>query len=180
MHLTGGQFKGRKIKTPSCARPTLSLVRESVFNILYSHFGDFSQKKFFDMFLGSSVMTFEALSRGFDVISCDTDSNAVKMAKANALEFKLSPLIIKSDAIRYLKNTNETFDVIYIDPPWDSSYLEIIATLKDKLNKDAIAIFECDKKKKPEITLQINSQDSFELFKEKNYGRCCLLFVKLR
>ena len=34
MYLTGGQFKGRKIEVPKDVKPTLSKVRESVFNML--------------------------------------------------------------------------------------------------------------------------------------------------
>ena len=34
MYLTGGQYKGNKIEVPKSAKPTLSKVRESVFNIL--------------------------------------------------------------------------------------------------------------------------------------------------
>ena len=41
MQLTGGQYKGRKITTPKGVRPTLSVVRESVYNAGYSYFGIF-------------------------------------------------------------------------------------------------------------------------------------------
>ena len=58
--MTGGQFKGRIIKTPSgyssIPRPTLSIARESVFNILTSYFEDFSSLSFLDMFAGSGIM----------------------------------------------------------------------------------------------------------------------------
>ena len=62
MYLTGGQFKGSKIEIPKSAKPTLSKVRESVFNMLvsYANYGD----KFLDMFAGSAIMGLEALSRG--------------------------------------------------------------------------------------------------------------------
>ena len=65
MNLTGGQFKGLKIEVPNNTKPTLSKVRESVFNILFQY--DLKEKKFLDLFAGSAIMGLEALSRGFIV-----------------------------------------------------------------------------------------------------------------
>ena len=44
MYLTGGQYKGHKIEVPKNVKPTLSKVRESVFNILMQY--DLSGNKF--------------------------------------------------------------------------------------------------------------------------------------
>ena len=67
MIITGGKYKGRKILAPDekITRPTLSKVRQGVFNTLFSLIGDFEDKCFLDLFGGSGVMGLEALSRGF-------------------------------------------------------------------------------------------------------------------
>ena len=179
MQLTGGQFKGRKINTPKGVRPTLSIVRESVFNILYSHFGTFGDMNFLDMFLGSGIMTFEALSRGFKTVSCEINPTVITCATKNARELNSSVKIIKADCLKYATKINEKFNVVYADPPWDYSYLQIFQTASELLLQDGILIAECDKKKKPDVLFELGKVNTLELFREKNYGRCCLLFVKL-
>ena len=179
MQLTGGQFKGRKIITPKGVRPTLSIVRESVFNILYSHFGAFSEMNFLDMFLGSGIMTFEALSRGFRTVSCEINPQVIKCANENAQELNLCPKFLRGDSLKLVKKIDEKFNVIYADPPWDYSYLQIFHAAGSLLSQDGILIAECDKKKKPDVLLELGKVNTLGLFREKNYGRCCLLFIKL-
>lgn len=179
MHLTGGQYKGRKIITPKGVRPTLSNVRESVFNVLYSYMGDFSEKKFLDLFLGSGIMTLEAVSRGFFATCFEINQDVIKTAKQNLSNLGAQAKIMRADSLKFRFRDEEKFDVIYADPPWDYSYENIILLCQKHLFKDGLAILECDKKKKPDILRELESQKSLELFKEKNYGRCCLLFIRL-
>ena len=179
MQLTGGQFKGRKINTPKGVRPTLSIVRESVFNILYSHFGTFGDMNFLDMFLGSGIMTFEALSRGFKTISCEINPQVIKCANENAEALNLCPKLIRADSLTLVNKINVKFNLVYAGPPWDYSYLQIFQTASELLLQDGILIAECDKKKKPDVLFELGKVNTLELFREKNYGRCCLLFVKL-
>lgn len=179
MQLTGGQYKGRKIFTPQNVRPTLAIAREGVFSSLYSQLGDFEGKSFLDMFLGSGIMTLEALSRGFLTTSFEIDFNAIKIARQNAKGFKNLPKILKADVFSALKSSNEKFDVIYADPPWTFSYEKVFDTISNHLVDDGIAIVEYDKRKKSEVLLELEKFSALELFKEKKYGRCCLLFLKL-
>ena len=69
MIITGGKYKGRKILAPDekITRPTLSKVRQGVFNTLFSMIGEFEEKSFLDLFGGSGIMGLEALSRGFEM-----------------------------------------------------------------------------------------------------------------
>ena len=71
MIITGGKYKGRKVCAPDekITRPTLSKVRQGVFNTLFSILGDFQGKTFLDLFGGSGVMGLEALSRGFEEVT---------------------------------------------------------------------------------------------------------------
>ncbi len=179
MQLTGGQFKGRKITTPKGVRPTLSLVRESVFNILFSTFGSFKEKTFLDLFLGSGIMTFEALSRGFSTVSYEISPQVIKIAFANASKLGFNPEIIRGDSLKSSLLLKRKFDVIYADPPWDKTYLKIFDISSKLLSDNGILIVECDKKKRSNVLEELGTVSSLDLFSEKNYGRCCLLFVKL-
>ena len=180
MQLTGGQYKGRKITTPKGVRPTLSVVRESVFNALYSYFGDFSGKKFLDMFSGSGIMTFEAVSRGFNTLSFEINPSVIKILKENSNILGVNSKFILADSLKKAPGLKEKFDVIYADPPWAYSYFEIFQICSKLLEQEGLGLVECDIKKKPDVLLQLSKVGTLELFREKNYGRCCLLFVKLR
>ena len=65
MYLTAGQFKGIKIEVPTNVKPTLSKVRESIFNMLLQFC--LKDNSFLDMFSGSGIMGLEAISRGYSV-----------------------------------------------------------------------------------------------------------------
>lgn len=62
IRITGGRFKGRYIESPfnNSTRPSSSMLREALFNILYSVEG-FSV---LDLYAGSGIIGIEAVSRG--------------------------------------------------------------------------------------------------------------------
>lgn len=187
MHLTGGQFKGRIIPIPCggeyerTVKPTLSKVRESVFNILFSHFDDFSNLSFLDMFTGSGIMALEAYSRGFKNI-CAIEKNPKTFLSVQKIfcTFENNIKLIKGDSLKIITKL-EDFDIIYIDPPWDYEYENIIKTAYKKLAKGGIMIIECDKKQdkksaKPACQKETPVGIQILPFKEKIYGRCKLDF----
>ncbi len=175
MYVTGGQYKGHKILIPNCAKPTLSKVRESVFNILFSEINEFENKIFLDLFSGSGIISMEALSRGFKTISIDNDKKAIQLIKNNLKIAKTNYEIIFSDAIKYIEKTEIKPSVIYIDPPWDMNYEEVITKAINKF-KNSIIIIEYDKKRVNGLD-EIYSK-TIAPFKEKVYGRCKLDFIK--
>mgnify|MGYP000468733032 CR=1 FL=1 len=62
MQIHAGRYKGRRIKTVANVsyRPTMALVRKSLFDIL----GDLTGYHVLDLFSGSGILGFEAASRG--------------------------------------------------------------------------------------------------------------------
>lgn len=162
MIVTGGKYKGRRIIAPdeNITRPTLSKVRMGVFNTLYSMIGDFEGKSFFDVFGGSGIMGIEALSRGFsEVIICEKNPKAAQIIKKNYSMLGITPNLYSGDCRKYIKNSDISFDVAYIDPPYVSGiYEEVFSLLHDKVN---LVIAEHSE--------NINF-DGFKLIKTKNYG----------
>lgn len=160
-------------------KPTLSKVRESVFNILNSYFAPslFENLSFLDMFAGSGIMALEAYSRGFSEIvaiekDCKTFSNVKNIYKNFGAEIN----ILKGDSLKII-NTLEEFDVIYIDPPWGYDYTPIVECALKKLKKNGVVVVEYDNKNRANPLYQINGE-VIEPFKEKIYGRCKLDFIK--
>lgn len=162
MIITGGKYKGRKITAPDehITRPTLSKVRMSVFNVLYSILGEFEDKSFLDMFGGSGIMGIEALSRGFSkAVVFEKNPKAVQVIKKNYEALGLTPDLRVGDSLKLIESETDVYDVVYIDPPYSSGiYTEIIGKLSGKAN---IVIAEHS---------EDIAADKFTLIKTKNYG----------
>ena len=165
MIITGGKYKGRKIKAPDerITRPTLSKVWQGVFNTLFSMLGDFEGKSFLDLFGGSGIMGLEAFSRGFDdVLVFEKNPKVAQILKKNyeVLGLKLNLKI--GDSLKLLEKLDRNFDVIYFDPPYYSGIYEQIFEKLSKINiKNSIIIAEHS---------EDLSIENIELIKEKNYG----------
>ncbi|MBR2069621.1 MAG: RsmD family RNA methyltransferase [Candidatus Gastranaerophilales bacterium] len=161
MYLTGGEFKGYKIEIPKTARPTLSKVRESVFNMLdnIKH-----SDSFLDMFAGSAIMGLEACSRGYKVAELEINRKTADIIKQNYLKLGLNANITICNALKYKE---KTFDVIYIDPPWQDNYKPIITHAIELLNDNGLIIIEHDK-------IIDFSEFNLEQLKSKKYGRCLI------
>ena len=109
MIITGGKYKGRKIQAPDekITRPTLSKVRQGVFNALFSIIGDFEDKTFLDVFGGSGIMGLEALSRGFkEVIVFEKNPKVAQIIKKNYQTLGLNPKLKIGEFLKLLKRLN--------------------------------------------------------------------------
>ena len=105
MRVISGKFKGRKIlvESKSNYRPTLTRVREDIFNLL-SHNNNLdinlNNVIFCDLFAGTGSIGIEALSRGAKKVIF----NDIEKDHTNKIE-------------RFIKNINErNYEVLNIDP----------------------------------------------------------------
>ncbi len=162
MIITGGLYKGRKITAPNekITRPTLSKIRMGVFNTLYSIIGDFQGLSFLDLFGGSGIMGLEAFSRGFENVTVfEINKSAADIIKKNYLNLNIKPDLKIGDSTKLINNVADIYDVIYIDPPYESNiYEEILPTLI---------------KRGKYIIVEHSSPQTFDPFykiKEKSYG----------
>ena len=174
MIITAGRFKGQKITAPdeNITRPTLSKVRMSVFNTLFSLIGDFDGRSFLDMFGGSGIMGLEALSRGFEKVRVfEKNRTVADIIKSNYKTLGLEPDIYTGDSLNLIKKQTEAFDVIYIDPPYESGiYENVLEHIKT-----------CELMRNSVIVVEINSEidfDGFEVIKQKKYGDKYISFIK--
>lgn len=173
MNITGGKYNSLNVKTANFSniKPTLSKIRQAVFNTL-STLGEF--RTFCDVFAGSGIMTFEAISRDFEVVSVEIDKRSADFISENAKNLKIPINLKKCDAIKFLKQTDLTFDIFYLDPPYQSGLYEKALTeisSRNLLNENGIIILE-----KP-TKLEVETKD-FELIKEKTYADKSILYLK--
>lgn len=124
VRIIGGLYRGKKLFFPAIdgLRPTPDRIKETLFNWLMA---DIRGARCLDAFAGSGALGFEALSRGAGHVKmCELSPIACESLKRTALAFNRPELtVINSDVQNYLKNTRETYDVIFLDPPFRENYL---------------------------------------------------------
>ncbi len=174
MRIIAGKYKGRKLPElkASGVRPTLDRVRENFFNII-------SQKiqsaTFLDLFSGSGAMGVEALSRGAErVVFCDKSkeitSHISKIGTMLGEKFE----IYNCDYRVLLKRMNEQFNIIYIDPPYETDGNQVLDEIYNSqvCGEDSLLVYERSAEKKFEI------KSNFEILDERKYGIAVLTFLK--
>lgn len=181
MIITSGSCKGRRVKTVKTndVRPTSSKIRESIFNILQS---SIAGAVMLDLFAGSGIVGLEAFSRGAKkVVFVEKNSKVFKVLKENIANFDLEHELIFSDAILALDRLGkESFDIIFIDPPYAMEDLIDSALTKIRqnnlLSKDGIVIIEHG----PSYDFKKAKESScFTVLKEKKYGDTCITMLTI-
>lgn len=158
-------------------RPTLTRVKETVFNIIAFELMDIT---FLDLFAGSGSIGIEALSRGAkNSFFIDNSNEAIDVINKNLnkANYKDKGVVLKKNSLDFLNETKEKFDIIYIDPPYNmdlhNKALEIISK-KDLLNDNAIVIIEVATKDK----IEENFLKGFNLFRNKNFKTFDIYFYR--
>lgn len=183
MRVISGKARGTKLSSIESlsTRPTLDRVKESLFNIIQNNLRG---AVVLDLFAGSGQLGIEALSRGADkAYLCDINRDAVKMIKQNLEKTKLKDkaVVINEDYKKALRtlNTNEKFDIIFIDPPYKEdiavdSIIEIIH--ESRLKENGIMIIETDEIERD--LREINKIENIKIIDQRKYGRASLIFIK--
>ena len=142
MQIHAGRYKGRRIKTVKNApyRPTTSLVRKSLFDILKN----ISGKTLLDLFAGSGIIGFEALSRGAKTITfVDSSLRVNSLLKMYRIFFKEEEInFVKNDVFLFLKKC-DSYDFIFADPPYKfDNFNELIEQAISRLNDSGVFVLE--------------------------------------
>ncbi|KTD79276.1 16S rRNA (guanine(966)-N(2))-methyltransferase RsmD [Legionella waltersii] len=124
VRIIGGLYRGKKIHFPELEglRPTPDRVKETLFNWLMN---DIKNARCLDAFAGSGALGIEAFSRGAAKVTFIEQSPlAFANLKKSLQQFNHPSLnLIQTNAIEYLKKGSETFDIIFLDPPYSLNYL---------------------------------------------------------
>ena len=182
MNISAGKAKSKLLQYPSdrSFRPTKQIVKAAIFDIIFSHAAD-NKKSFLDLFCGSGNIGLEAWSRGFqEVVMVDQEIHyaTLNLATIKKLrEYDQNIELYRNNAliaIEILFKKQRKFEIIFIDPPYDSTLVQ------DSLNKlepfdilepDGLVLIETSKGK----TFTTNS---LKLIKEYNYGVSYLQLFK--
>lgn len=172
MRVIAGIYKGRKLRSPENhdIRPTSDKTKEAMFSMLT---GRTEGARVLDLFAGSGALGIEALSRGAKAcVFVDSSRAAVRLIKENLAGCGIGEeaTVRTGDYRRVLETLEGTFDIIFMDPPYDKGLAEEAFRLIDEgelLAPDGILIAEHGKN-------EDYPEEIHGLFREKErrYGIC--------
>ena len=177
MRIISGSRRGHKLQEfqGDSVRPTTDRVKESIFNLIQEYV---PQSVCLDMFAGSGALSLEAISRGAKrAVLIDKDKRSVDIIRKNtqSLGFENQCEIRNEDCFIYAQKTGEKFDIIFLDPPYNTGLLTRSAALIEKrglLSEGGIMVCET------EVGGEEPMIDSLELIRSFSYGKTSILIYR--
>jgi 16S rRNA (guanine966-N2)-methyltransferase len=176
--IIAGDAGGRRLVVPAgrATRPTADRAREGLFSTLLSLRGPLVGARFLDLYAGSGAVGLEAASRGAAaVLLVERDPKAVRAIQANLTTLALPGAELRADPVdRVLEDVGvQAFDVVFLDPPYDDSVDEPLASLvrNDWLATDAIVCVERSSRD-PSLVWP----DGLEPLRSRRYGEGTLCY----
>ena len=180
MKVVAGLYKGRNIEGYKIegTRRTQDRVKENLFNIINENIQD---KVVLDLFSGSGNLAIESLSRGAKfAYLVDNNNKSINIIKKNINNIGITNCkIINSnykDALNYLIDNNIKLDIIFLDPPYKTNYIEESINIiinNNLLNDKGLIICESDSIDK------IVYPEELECIKDKKYGEKYIIILKI-
>lgn len=172
MKVITGTAKGRKLATfaGDAVRPTTDYIKQAIFNIIQF---DIEGRHVLDLFAGTGQLGIEALSRGAahaDFVDTDT---AIIKKNLEITGFLDKASIKKIDVTSFLRSTKDRYDLIFIDPPYNTKILQ--KTLNEISGIDILrvgGIIVC------EGTFEPNDIDGYKKSKYGYSGKVITLYTR--
>ena len=169
MRVITGKARGRILETlkGDDVRPTTDKVKEAVFSAVQF---ELEGRSFLDLFAGCGQMGIEALSRGCSTATfIDRSKASIKVIERNlsVTNLKQFAQVYNCDSVSFIKTTEENYDIIFLDPPYNKGILqEIMPLVAQRMKKTGIII--CESALNDEI---LQKYYKFILDRERTYGK---------
>ncbi len=178
MRIITGKAKGCRLETLSGldTRPTVERVKEGAFSAISF---EIEGRRVLDLFAGSGQMGLEALSRG--AASCvfvDRSREAAQVVRRNLTATHLADTatVLTMDAVAYLQQCRERFDLVFLDPPYDAGlYVPCLEALAAVVTRGGAVLCESDRQ--TELPDEIGS---FSLERSYRYGRVAVRLYRCK
>jgi len=146
VRINAGEWRSRLIKFPDATglRPTPERVRQTVFNWLGQ---ELTGQTCLDLFAGTGVMGFEALSRGASSVTLvEKCMPAYKAMLENKQLLKAEQAqVLHQDAMLFLNANQQKFNLIFLDPPYNQQWLpKVLPLLWPHLKPDGFVYAEAE------------------------------------
>ena len=179
VRIISGLWRGRKLPVHDAQglRPTTDRVKETLFNWLAA---DIPHSRCLDLFAGSGGLGFESASRQADLVTMvELNKQAYQQLVTNSAQLKASNIELhQQDALQFLQQPGQAYDVVFIDPPFRQGLLEQTLTLLQQngwLAENGLVYIETEK----ELQLP-NIPTHWQLHREKTAGQVCYRLYQLQ
>jgi len=168
LRIIGGEHRSRIVEFDggSGVRPTPDRVRQTVFDWLAPII---EGAHCLDLFAGSGAMGLEALSRGAGSVTLvESGRRQIELIETALVILKAQTrgILHAGDALHFLEQTDQRFDVVFLDPPYGSDLLvEALARLPRVLKTGHRIYLEWPASGKPVFPAKLH------LLKEKQAGQ---------
>jgi 16S rRNA (guanine966-N2)-methyltransferase len=161
VRINAGVWRSRLLKFPDVEglRPTPERVRITVFNWLGQ---ELTGKNCLDLFAGTGAFGFEALSRNAkNVTMIENARPAYNALLQNQVMLKAENCqITNKDALLFLSNNTQKFDVIFCDPPYNKAWLDkLLPILNQHLAENGLLYVEAEFAIASDATWQVKKHD---------------------
>ena len=186
MRIIGGKYRGLKLLSPDGynIRPTSDRLKESLFSIITSNKYkiNIDGSDVLDICSGTGSLGIEAFSRGaISVYFIDKDQRSINLIYKNMAKLNIDGQtqnnikMIKDEATKALKNINKIFQIVFIDPPYNTNITEkCLFKLKEfnLINQDSYVFAESSKTEK-------FNYHGYQILDVKIYGSSKLTILRL-
>jgi 16S rRNA (guanine966-N2)-methyltransferase len=174
--ITAGAWRGRQVDTPPglATRPTTSLVRQALFNIL----GDVEGAAVVDLFAGAGTVGFEALSRGASRVTfVERDRPTLRLVARTAERLGCDDRcrLVGADALAWVRGRPADLaeaDLVYLDAPYRDT--GVIAVL-DAIGAQSPPLVVCEHHRAARLP---DALGGMERVREATYGTTRLTFYR--
>lgn len=171
---------------PNGTRPTSDRVREAIFSALHAR-DLLDGARVVDLYAGSGALGLEAASRGAQAVTLvERSQSAIRHTRKNvALVLKNAPkgsaltVDVSTSAVQgFLTNSTATWDIAFLDPPYDLSNAELLLALEalaPRLAEDGVVVLErSTRTSAPELPATLT------LDRQTKYGDTALYWLSVR
>ncbi len=177
MRITGGTSRGFNLRVPQITdiRPAQEMVRLAVFSILAE---EIQGASVLDLYAGSGSYGLESLSRGAaHATFVDSNPLSIEAIEVNSKNAKFwgKTTTVKFDAIRYLAESHETFDIIFVCPPYSYGIPSaLLYNIADSLSPGGVVVFDHAKTS----VLDTKNLEGLEIVDQRSYGATGVSFLR--
>ena len=167
MRVITGTARGMTLKAPKGmqTRPTMDQVKEALFSAIQF---EVEGARVLDLFAGSGQLGIEALSRGAkEAVFVDARREAIAVVRGNLEKTRLlsQARLVCADYLAFLSGCRETFDLIFLDPPYAEIFLENALNRISEIDiLQERGIIICERPIEKQLSAQIPG-----LYQAKNY-----------
>lgn len=130
IRIIAGTWRRRRLIVPKIVglRPTPDRVRETLFNWLDPWLPG---ARCIDLFAGTGALCLEALSRGAaSAVMVEASPEVAATLRENVARLAAEGAhVVECDAIEYLHRPSELFDIVFLDPPFESELIALASEL---------------------------------------------------